>query len=73
MLQRLPDDHEKPEGQQRSPEQIRQEFDNMLVVSAWETPMGGYKIDAHRDPHAPSWWVSDEEAAAPWVAMAGLE
>lgn len=73
MLQRLPDDHDKPEGQQRTPEQIRREFDQAFVVSAWESPGGGFALDTNRDPHAPSWWVSDEEASAPWIAMAGLE
>lgn len=73
MLQRLPDDHDKPEGQQRTAEQIRNEFDQAMVVSAWESPGGGFALDSHRDPNAPSWWVSDEEASAPWLAMAGLE
>lgn len=71
MLQRLSDDYDKPEGQRRTPEQIRQELDNALLVHAWRTPMGeGFEVDAHRDQNAPSWWVSDEEASGPWVAMA---
>lgn len=74
MIRRLPDDYDKPEEQRRKPEVIRQELDNMLTVSAWQTPAGGgYEQDPDRDPRAPSWWVSDEEASAPWVALAGLE
>lgn len=77
MLQRLPDDYDKPEGQRRTPQQIREELDNELLVSAWKTPLGqGFEIDVHRDPNAPSWWVSDEEASGPWMALAqaqGLE
>lgn len=65
MLQRI--DYE---DEHRKPEDIRNSFDNQMAVSAWRTPIGGAVADNDRPDGAPSWWVSDEEAAGPWVAMA---
>lgn len=73
MLQRLDYDEDKPEEQRRKPEVIRREFDHLLGVDQWEAPMTpAYARDSQRDPGAPSWWVSDEEASQSFLAAMGV-
>lgn len=72
MLQRLDYEEDKPDDQRRKPEVIRREFDQLLGVDQWDAPLKPERTQDASEPAAPSWWVSDEEASAPWVAMAGL-
>jgi len=60
-----------------TPEQVFAMFNNELGVSMWRTPVNASSspVPDDRDPDAPLWWVSDEEASQAFLAQyaPGLE
>jgi hypothetical protein len=53
-----------------TPERARQRFDGQLGVRAWTVPGMEQHKPEQRDPKAPWWWDTAEEATQTWVAMA---
>lgn len=67
MLQRLDTDQKD-----KTPEQVRQEFDTKLLVGEWETP--GYGSDPHaHDDGSPAWWRGEEDASQSFLASMGVQ
>ena len=53
------------------PETARKRFDGQLAVRNWATPGTELKEpDPTRDPKAPWWWDTTEEASQPFMDMA---
>jgi hypothetical protein len=51
----------------------RRQFDGQLGVSAWATPGSEQRDPEPRDPGAPWWWHSAEEASQYFVKRAQAE
>lgn len=51
---------------------VHQEFDNSLSVSVWRVSREQEQKADTRDPSAPAWWVSDEEASDSFLASMGV-
>jgi len=58
------------EGQ--TAEAARRQFDGRLGVSAWATPGTGLGEAEPRDPAAPWWWHSAEEASDSFLTAMGV-
>lgn len=50
----------------------RRAFDVMLGVSAWGLPGRESREAPHRDPRAPWWWESSEEASDSFLKSMGV-
>ena len=66
MLDRL----SPKEGQ--SMQDARKMLDSMLGVSAWAAPGQGSRTEKPRDPDAPWWWDSPEEASDSFLKSMGV-
>lgn len=66
MLQRL----RIREGQ--SAENARKTFDDMLSVGGWTVPGSEPKQVKARDPRAPWWWTTDEDASDSFLQSMGV-
>lgn len=74
MLERLDYQQEgTPESMKLTPAQVRQGFDNELLVRTWRVPgMVEAPVDT-RPAGAPAWWDSDEEASDTFLAAMGVK
>ena len=72
MLEQLDYQQEgTPESMRLTPLQVRQGFDNELMVRTWRAPgMEQAPVDT-RPEGAPAWWESDEEASQSFMAAYG--
>lgn len=59
------------EGQ--SPEQARRVFDGQLGVSGWAVPARKARVVPKRDPRAPWWWESDQDASESFLKSMGVK
>lgn len=66
MLQRL----RVREGQ--SAEEARVVLDDMLSVAGWAVPGSGPKKVKARDPKAPWWWTTSEDASETFLKAVGV-
>lgn len=61
-----------PESMRRTPLEIRQGFDNDLMVRTWRVP-GSVEAPVDTRPEgAPAWWESDEEASQSFLVAQGV-
>lgn len=56
-----------------TPDRARKRFDGQLGVRAWATPATPHKEpDPTRDPKAPWWWDSAEDASQAFLQSMGV-
>jgi len=56
----------------QSAEDARRSLESVLGVAGWETPGRGRRPVAPRDPRAPWWWHSAEEASDTFLTSMGV-
>lgn len=62
-----------PVRDNETPDRARQRFDGQLGVRNWATPGAELKApDPARDPKAPWWWESAEDASQSFLAAMGV-
>lgn len=55
-----------------TPDRARKRFDGQLGVRAWATPGTELKEPEPRDPRAPWWWTSAEDASQSFLQSMGV-
>jgi hypothetical protein len=56
----------------RTIEEARASFDNSLSVSLWKVSPDAPDRTDDRDPLAPAWWTSDEDASQSFLREQGI-
>lgn len=65
MLDRL-------EHDEKDPQRPRRELDNLLEVDTWGVLSMPKQQQPTRDPSAPAWWRSDEDASQSFLRAMGV-